>query len=363
MNDRIRIDSRELGRAPEAEVQQRRGGLNSAAGGEVFGQVESTRTDAGQLGGAGIWAKPKLLYSLAGLAAAIVASIMTDGVAGFGTYEQTGRNAPWWVGLVFMCSFSAFVTMCIAAVDDVVASSYVRGLLFGLVGFIGGLVSGAIALFAGGIVFEIIGTMLSDAREGASSRFEFTLLAMVMRAPAWLIVGALCGAVVGGLGRSMRRALLGAAGGAVGGLVGGMLFDPLNALTDAMFSSGNAWFSRFIALAVMGAATGFAIAFAEQAAKQAWLAIERGRLIGKQFIVYRNPTRIGASYSNDVFLFKDASVQPEHARITRRGGAYQIEALPGALVRVNAHPIASKALASGDTVQIGETVMRFNTKS
>ena len=363
MNDRIRIDSHELGRAPEAEVQQRRGGLNSAAGGEVFGQVESTRSDSVQLGIAGIWAKPKLLYSLAGLAAAIGASIITDGLAGFGTYERSGEELPAWISWVFFASFSAFVTMCIAAVDDVVAGSYKRALLFGLAGFVGGIAGGTVANFIGDVVFMILFALLSDALSDAPSMFESMLIFMIMRAPAWLIVGALCGAVVGGLGRSTRRTVLGAAGGAVGGLLGGLLFDPLNLVTEALFDSGSATISRLIGLAAMGAATGFAIAFAEQAAKQAWLAIERGRLIGKQFIVYRNPTRIGASYSNDVFLFKDASVQPEHARITRRGGAYQIEALQGALVRVNAHPIASKALASGDTVQIGETVMRFNTKS
>ena len=109
--------------------------------------------------------------------------------------------------------------------------------------------------------------------------------------------------------------------------------------------------------------TGFAIAFAESAAKQVWLAIERGRLVGKQFILYRNPTMIGASYGNDVFLFKDPSVQQQHARIVKRGGGYTVEASPGALLRVNGQPVVSRTIQSGDTLQVGETLMRFHARA
>ena len=120
---------------------------------------------------------------------------------------------------------------------------------------------------------------------------------------------------------------------------------------------------RLVGLALTGAGTGFAIAFAESAAKQVWLAIERGRLVGKQFILYRNPTMIGASYGNDVFLFKDPSVQQQHARIVKRGGGYTVEASPGALLRVNGQPVVSRTIQSGDTLQVGETLMRFHARA
>ena len=47
------------------------------------------------------------------------------------------------------------------------------------------------------------------------------------------------------------------------------------------------------------------------------------------------------------------AVQQEHARILRRGGSYVVEALSGALLRVNGQPTVSRALSNGDTLQVG----------
>ena len=365
MNERIRIDSADVARAPAAESgPQSLGNSMPVSSGDVFGKVSASQATQMGPGSGGIWAKPKLMLSLAGLVAAIIASILTDGIGGYGRYEAAGQEPPAIIALLLMCSFSSCVTMFIAAVDDLAVGAWQRAALFGALGFIGGLVAGVVALVAGGIVMMLIAGLIFAGRTSEPHGGELVFLAVLMRAPAWLCVGALSGFVVGALGRSWRRALLGAIGGACGGLLGGLLFDPINfVLFNGAEPGTSAWASRLIALMATGSATGFAIAYAEQAAKQAWLAIERGRLIGKQFIIYRNPTRIGASYSNDVFLFKDTSVQQEHARILRRGGSYVVEALSGALLRVNGQPTVSRALSNGDTLQVGETVMRFNTKS
>lgn len=364
MSERIRINSADLSHAPEAQPgTQRAGHAMPLASGEVFGTVgAASATQSGSASG-GLWTKPKLLMTLAGLAAAICSSILIDGIAGFGRYEAAGEEPPGWIPILFMCSFSASLTMFVAAADDLAIGAWLRAALFGLLGFVGGLIAGFVATFAGGIVMMIVAAALLAGRTSEPEGTELMFLAVLMRAPAWMCAGALCGLAVGALGRSSRRALLGALGGACGGLLGGMLFDPISLFLGGFQAGSSAWASRLIGLIAVGCGTGFAIAFAEQAAKQAWLAIERGRLIGKQFIIYRNPTRIGASYSNDVFLFKDSSVQPDHARILRRGGSYVVEALPGALLRVNGQPTVSRSLSSGDTLQVGETVMRFNTKS
>ena len=320
-------------------------------------------SNSGTADGTGIWAKPKLLFALAGLAAAVMASILTDGVGGWGRYEAEGREPPMWVGFLFMSSMCAMATAFIASADDLSSGAFGRASVFGSIGLVLGTIGGVVALFAGGLVFMVLGEIVFGGGSMPRSQGEFVLKAMLMRGPAWLIAGGLSGLVIGALGRSLRRAMLGAAGGAVGGLIGGLMFDPLAWAVTSMDLASSGTISRLIGLSIMCSATGFAIALAEQAAKKAWLAIERGRLIGKQFIIYRNPTRIGASYSNDVFLFKDSTVQPDHARISRRGGGYVIEAMPGALVRVNGQPTASRALTDGSTVQIGETVMRFHAKS
>ena len=365
MSDRIRIDSADVARAPEVQSgPQRAGGALPVSGGDVFGRVSASQaTQIGPESG-GIWAKPKFLFAVAGLAAAVVASILADGIGGFNRAEVAGEAPSPLLALLFIGAFGSLLTACIAAADDVASGAYGRGLLFGLLGFVLGGIGGVLSIFAGGVFgMALQPLLLALGLQLPESELGLVFTSMVIRAPVWLIMGALCGAMIGGMGRAWRRAWLGALGGAAGGLLGGMLFDPLSYMTGGIQPGHGAWLSRLIGVMVMGSATGFAIAYAEQAAKQAWLAIERGRLIGKQFIIYRNPTRIGASYSNDVFLFKDSSVQQEHARIIRRGGSYIVEALSGSLLRVNGQPTVSRALSNGDTLQVGETVMRFNTKS
>ena len=364
MSDRIRIDSADIARAPAQPAAASRKASDSpaSASGEVFGHVRPAEPmDDG--GVRGLWSKPKLLFTLAGLVAAIISGIITDGILGFGRYEASGAEVPPIVGLLFMSSYCAVITACIACADDIASGAFERAGLFAGIGLVLGFIGGVAAVIVGGIVMMLLQEIFFSSGGIPESEGQLVLMGMVTRVPAWLVAGALCGLVIGAMGRSMRRVLLGGIGGAIGGLVGGMLFDPLSLLLGGMEPGTSATASRFVGLIVMGAATGFAIAYAEHAAKQAWLAVERGRLIGKQFILYRNPTRIGASYANDVFLFKDTSVQPEHARISRRGGGFTIEALSGALVRVNGQPTPSRALGHGDVVQIGETVMRFNTKA
>lgn len=362
--DRIRINSSDIARAPDVQSAPPRLTPHSPSVGEVFGSVGNSQGATSSVG-QGIWANPKLLFSLAGLTAAIVACLLTDGIGGMTRAEAKGDEEYFAImALVLIGAFTAFLTAFISAADDFASGALGRGGIFAGIGFLLGTIGTLVGLFCIGIITILIDQILDKAGiKPPESVGGLVFFSMLHRTPIWLMLGVLCGIVICTLGRSWRRVLLGAIGGAVGGLLGGLLFDPIGYMLGDIQAGGSAWFSRLIGFSVMGITIGFAIAFAEQAAKQAWLSIERGRLIGKQFIIYRNPTRIGASYSNDVFLFKDQSVQPDHARITKRGGGYQIESLPGALIRVNGQPVASRAIKSGDTVQIGETVMRFQTRS
>ncbi|MEY3143782.1 MAG: hypothetical protein RLY21_2275 [Planctomycetota bacterium] len=364
MNDRIRIDAADVARAPEAPLMPSTAprAVGSPEGGEVFGSVAGIAAGPGAQSKGAFLRSPKFLFPVAGLVAALVSSLLTDGLAGFGRYERNLEEPPLWVSFLFMTSFSSLLTMAIAAADDVASGAFGRAALFGAIGFVGGLISGVIALFAGGIVMMLVGSLVASGLETEPQGGKLLLMITLMRAPAWCVVGLFCGVVVGALGRSWRRVLLGALGGAVGGLAGGLTFDPIGYIESGGTLEGAATLSRLVGLALTGIGTGFAIAFAENAAKQVWLAIERGRLVGKQFILYRNPTMIGASYGNDVFLFKDPTVQQQHARILKRGGGYTVEALPGALLRVNGQPVVSRTIQSGDTLQVGETLMRFHAR-
>lgn len=359
MSQRIRIDRAELtGIAdPPRLPSSRHGGTP----GEVFGTISAVPPQSAP-GPASVWLNPKLLYPLAGLAAAIVCSVFGDGVAGFGRSEAAGEEPSVLAGIFFLPLFVALLAMFIASVDDLASGAAGRALLFGGIGFILGAIGGLVSAIAAGICMSLGEELLARGLSAPPSDSALMVFGMVTRTPAWVVAGSLGGAAICALGRSWRRVLLGAIGGAIGGLVGGILFDPIS-FAGYQLGAKSAMVSRLIGLTVIGVVTGFAIAFAESAAKRVWLAIEQGRLIGKQFILYRNPTSIGAAYANDVFLFKDPSVQQRHAQIIKRGGGWIIEALPGALVRVNSQPVSSRSISDGDVIQIGETALRFNARA
>jgi len=357
MTDRIRIDRADAMRAP-ASTEPRLMRKQPPSEGTVFGHVGAA---AMPMSRQGIWARPKLLLGIAGAVAALSTWLLMDGLLGYWKYEASDNEEPALIALMFMPVFCGLLAACIASVDDMVSGSLGRGAIFAGIGAAGGAFGGLIAQFAGGIVMVIVLEIVVGSRE-PTSMSEMLFVAMLARVPALTLAGALAGLVCGALGRSVRRTLLGAAGGAVGGLLGGLVFDPVAFFLYSETGAGHAAVSRLLGLASVGVISGIAIALAEDAAKSAWLVIERGRLIGKQFIIYRNPTRIGAAYSNDVFLFKDPLVQQEHAHVVRRGGQFVVEAQGGALVRVNGTPVTSKGIKSNDAIQIGETVLRFKTK-
>jgi hypothetical protein len=358
VNERIRIDRGEALRAPASAAMRGPAPQQQAGDGTVFGHVGPSAVSMDRRG---IWARPKMLLGLAGAVAALLVWLLVDGALGYWRYEEAGTEPPWSVSILFMPGFCALLAACIASADDFASGSFGRGAIFAGVGMIGGAVGGVIAQIAGGIVMAVIGSI--SGLDEASSMSELLFLAMLARVPAWTVAGALVGTVCGALGRSGRRVLLGAVGGAAGGFAGGLVFDPVNFMLTSDDGDGHAAVSRLLGLVCVGTVSGVAIAFAEDAAKSAWLVIERGRLIGKQFIIYRNPTWIGAAYSNDVFLFKDPTVQQEHAHIVRRAGQFAVEAQGGSLVKVNGRTVASARISGNDVIQIGETVLRFMTKA
>lgn len=351
MPDRIRIDVSDIEDAPTPPPPP-----TGTPAARVFGRIDPMQVSPGGIEArhSSSWLNPKILYPLAGLGAALVSCLLTDGVGGYWKAEAGIGTPSEFLSWFFFVSFAVLLTTFIAAIDDLSSGALGRAAAFGALGFMGGLVGGTFADWLGNIVYRLlVGVVNSD---GAS------LLNIIARAPAWMLVALLCGAVVGGLGRSLKRALLGTLGGAIGGLIGGMLFDPVSLLMGGL-GAKTGLMSRLVGLAITGTATGLAIALAESVAKSAWLVIEQGRLIGKQFILYRNPTSIGSSYNNDVYLFKDPAVKASHARIVRRGGGWSVEALPDALVRVDGLPVTSRMISEGSLIQIGETSLRFRTRS
>jgi pSer/pThr/pTyr-binding forkhead associated (FHA) protein len=98
----------------------------------------------------------------------------------------------------------------------------------------------------------------------------------------------------------------------------------------------------------------------ESALKDRWLYVASGPLAGKQFILYKPATVIGSSQQCDIYLFKDPSIQQQHARIELRGAQTFLHAQ--GQVFVSGQPARTRALQSGDLIQIGRYAFHFRER-
>jgi hypothetical protein len=218
-----------------------------------------------------------------------------------------------------------------------------------------GLVLSVAFMMAGGMVYtvgrEICAALGIDPRNPASYRNPALWVA---RSLAWMVFAAAAGIVYGLVDRSLRKGRYGVLGAIIGGGVGGLLFDPISIAT----SRGGP--SRAIGFALIGVATGVAIGIVESALKDRWLYVASGPLAGKQFILYKPVTVVGSSQQCDIYLFKDTSVQPQHASIELRGAQTFLHAQ--GQVYVSGQPVKHRALQSGDLVQIGRYAFHFRER-
>ena len=151
-------------------------------------------------------------------------------------------------------------------------------------------------------------------------------------------------------------------GGALGGAVGGMFFDPIERfLGSTMFA--DAAVSRGVGLVAVGLSVGIFVALVERLARDAWLRVRTGPLAGKSFILYKTPSVIGNAPSSDVYLYKDAEIDPAHASIHRVGTTYEIEDLGSRMgTQVAGTKVRRRRLSSGDQIVIGSTILDFEER-
>ncbi len=158
--------------------------------------------------------------------------------------------------------------------------------------------------------------------------------------------------------RNRKKFLIGVAGGLVGGMVGGALFEPVRLIT------GSPQAARLIALLAIGAASGVGTGLIENATRAGWLRVIAGVLAGKQFVLYRNPTFIGAAPDCQIYLFKDSKVGPRHAAIHLVPGGFELEDLPmGGKTLINSLPATKARLRHGDRIAVGSTVFLFQERA
>lgn len=249
--------------------------------------------------------------------------------------------------LVLLGLFGALIGACIGlglgSVDALMTAVYEKALAGGAIGFGIG--------FGGGFIGGILAQLVFGALTEGPSNF---LLVVFARIVGWAIVGGLVGLGPGIAARSGQKTVHGLIGGLIGGAIGGALFDVIG----NMIPWRNGLASRAIAITVMGGCIGLAIAMVEELAKQAWLRISGGAMVGKEFILYHAVTNIGSSPKCEITLLKDPLIQPQHLAIQAIPGGYQLEALMGE-VSVNGRPVSRVRLRDNDQILLGSTVLTY----
>lgn len=302
--------------------------------------------DQGGEAKASFWLKSWVYLGLAGATGALV---------GWMIFEPWFDDIPgrFTVGkLIFLPGVIAMIAVALGLVESLVERSWAKVATAVFLSFPLGVVFGFVFGFVANMIFYLEKVMILEA--GGSLLIDNNPVMWVARALVWMIFGIGGGVCFGLAGRSGRKCLYGVAGGVVGAFIGGILFDPISIVAHGAEAS------RALGMVCFGLASGIAIGFVESALKDRWLYVVAGPLAGKQFVIYKEVTQVGRRQTNDIYLFKDETIEPLHARIERRGAVSMLVALGP--VYVGGQPVTQRALRSGDLIKIGRYTFRYEEK-
>lgn len=345
-NDLIRISLDDLESiAPSANATPASPLTNAAPGARSYGNIsanDATFTPLEESKGS-VLLKGWFYLGLAGLIGAL---------AGWGICEpafidEVGRR---WGNTWMIPAIMAVLCTGFGVAESIVERSAKKAALRVLLALPLGIVLGFFFEFFANIVYNI-GLGIAS---GLGARDPHNPIVWIARGIAWAVFGIAGGLVYGIVGQSAKKAKYGILGGMLGAGIGGLVFDPI-----AIGVNGG-WLSRGVGFALFGLATGVAMGVVESALKDRWLYVSAGPLAGKQFILYKQLTRMGSSQSCDVYLFKDPSIEPEHALLETRGSRLQLHAR--ASIFVNGQPTQSRVLQDGDFIQLGRYGFRYKEK-
>ena len=251
--------------------------------------------------------------------------------------------------LLFYGVSGVTIAVMLAIADSVVERNLNGAIVYGSIGAIVGLV--------GGVAVALVVNRVQHYMNSADKVQDFSTQ-MLTNAVCWGFLGLFLAATPGLILRNGKRLLIGMIGGLIGGVIGGLLFIPVEQYT------GSQHLSRLVAIVSIGLLAGFASGVIENVIKAGWLKVESGLIAGKQFVLYRNPTFIGAHPMSHIYLFNDPQVGRRHACIHIIGNGYELEDLPlGARTYVNGKPIARQRLHNGDKISVGGTVFYFQERA
>ncbi len=183
------------------------------------------------------------------------------------------------------------------------------------------------------------------------------------RAIGWVVMGLGIGAVEGLYERSPRKIRNGLIGGGVGGLIGGILFDPMTNLV----TSNTGMAGRATAFVILGLAVGTLVGLVQVVLKEAWLTVLDGYRPGRQLILSKDVTVLGAAEHVALPFLGSAGkgLSAEQVRVVRQpNGTYRVEEGPGATgTTLNGAPLQGPTvLRDGDLIRLGSNSIRFRER-
>ena len=185
--------------------------------------------------------------------------------------------------LLMFPTVAGMIGLFLGTCEGLLCRNLSRAGLCGLVGLAVGFGGGLVAIFAGGCIFLIMGSIGAaihlSSKQAQDKVTGLALLVSIMgRGMAWAVAAIPAGLGQGIALRSRKIVLNGLLGGVLGGLIGGLLFDPINML---LATPENAAVSRAVGFTVIGAMVGLFVGFVEQWTKTAWLMMRTGPLAGQ----------------------------------------------------------------------------------
>ncbi|HET9282727.1 MAG TPA: FHA domain-containing protein [Candidatus Angelobacter sp.] len=331
----------------EVRTEPQMGGAAAAPGTKQYGNI--TASEEGPVAvteeKGSIFLQGWFYLGVAGLAGALI---------GWGICEPffiDGRGSGVrWGNVVLLPFVVMFTCLGMGIAESIVERSAKKAAIRGLLGLVLGLVFGFIIDFFAELFYRIGLEIIFSLGVQTNRNAAF----WIVRGLAWAVFGAAGGIVYGLVDRSGRKTKYGVLGGLIGSFLGGAVFDPIS------FATNTGSVSRGVGFGLLGLATGAAIGIVESALKDRWLYVAAGPLAGKQFILYKPITTIGSNQKCDIYLFKDNSILPQHGAIEMRGAQTFLRA--DGQIFVSGQPARTRALQSGDLIQIGRYAFHFRER-
>ena len=332
--------------AVELPAQAAAGSMAAAAGAKQYGNIAApadgpavATEEKGH-----IFLKGWFYLGLAGL----VGSLVGWGICEPYFSEAAGRRS--WFSFFTLPVIVMLTCLGLGVAESIVERSGKKALIRGLLALALGAVFGIIFYIAAEFIYAILRQIIFSLGVQTNRNPAFWLV----RGIAWAVFGVAGGIVYGLVDRSGAKTKYGILGGLIGAGLGGTVFDPIS------FATRTGSLSRAVGFGLLGLATGVAIGIVESALKDRWLYVASGPLAGKQFILYKPLTTIGSSQSCDIYLFKDTSILPQHGAIEMRGAQTFIRS--DGPIFVSGSPARTRALQSGDLIQIGRYAFHFRER-